>query len=101
MGKTRVRSVEIDEHFFVPTGVVDVRQEGEDNGEFNYGPQDTAIGAPVLETPDAIVPMPLDGMKIIEQRVRIASDGSSVVDITFEFPDVAGVQSIEMSYTKV
>lgn len=101
MAKTRTRSVDIDGRFFVPPGVVDIRQENKENGEFAYGSSDTAIGAPVLESPEAIVPMPLDGMQIISQTVRITADGSSVVDVELSFPDVEGVQSIDVRATKI
>ena len=46
-------------------------------------------------------PMPPTSYTIVDQRVRIASDGRAIVDAIVDFPDVDGVISIDVRVTKV
>lgn len=96
MAVQRTREIEIDPMFYVPPGVVDVRQENKDNGEFSYQVVDMAGYGPVLATPTSTVPMPSTGFQIVDQAVRIGSDGRTVVDVTLDFPDVSDTYSIDV-----
>lgn len=101
MATDRIRDIEIDPRFFCPPGVIDVRQANKENGEFYYDEETLAVEGPVLEYPESVLPMPPSSYEIVEQRVRIAPDGRAVVDVTVEFPDIAGVYSIDVRVTKI
>lgn len=87
MAKDRDRDIEIDPRFFVPNGVVDVRQENKEDGEYYYNEKTLAAEGPTLQSPESVLPMPSSSFEIVEQRVRIAPDGRAVVDVIVEFPD--------------
>jgi len=91
----------LDPHFFVPSGVVDVRQQNNENAEYLYDDSILAEEGPTLETPTSVIPMPPTSYQIASQRVRIASDGRAVVDVYIEFPDVDGIETIDVAVTKV
>lgn len=101
MATNRDRDIEIDPRFFVPPGVHDIRQENKQNSEYSYDYQTQAVDGPVLEFPDSVVPMPSGNYQIVEQRVRMTTDGRLVVDVIVDFPDVADIYSVEVSVTKV
>lgn len=92
----------IDSHFFVPVGAVDIRQQNNTDFEFIYTAPDVATdnNAPILDTPTSTVPMPPTSYEIVSQRVRISADGSAVVDVTLQFPDIPGVDHIDVRITK-
>lgn len=92
----------IDKHFFVPVGAVDVRQQNDSDTEFIYTPADTAQDSnqPILATPTSTVPMPPSSYEIVSQRVRISADGTAVVDVTLQFPDIPGIDHIDVRITK-
>lgn len=90
----------IDDRFYIPTGLIDVRSAGSTDGSGYYGPQDVAVQGPTLNTPTAVVPMPPTSYTITEQHVRISSDGRAVVDVYLDFPDVKGVNTIDVRVTK-
>lgn len=100
MAKEVDKQLILDNRFFVPPGVIDVRQAGEEDGEGYYDPIDLMVEGPILETPVSVVPMPPTSYEIVEQRVRITSDGRAVVDVTVEFPSVDGVETIDVRITK-
>jgi hypothetical protein len=95
------RDVVVDSFFGIPPGVVDIRHDNTLDGEFNYSVNDIADDPPTLETPTATIPMPLTSFSVISQVIRLTSDGRSVVDVTFEFPDQTGVQSINIRESKI
>jgi len=101
MATSRDRDVVLDPHFFVPSGVVDVRQQNNENAEYLYDDSILAEEGPTLETPTSVIPMPPTSYQIASQRVRIASDGRAVVDVYIEFPDVDGIETIDVAVTKV
>lgn len=103
MATNTVRDIVVDNLFPIPPGMVDMRYENKEDGEFNYiNEDDIADSAPILDAPDSTVPtLPLASFKIVDQTIRITSDGRSVVDVTFEFPDVNGILSVEMRVTKL
>lgn len=92
----------IDSHFFVPQGAVDIRQENLADTEFNYnsGVVATDGNAPIISTPTSTVPMPPTSFTIVSQHVRISTDGTTVVDVTLQFPDIPGINSIDVRITK-
>lgn len=92
----------IDSHFFVPAGAIDIRQENNTDSEFIYTATDIASdnNQPTLETPTSTVPMPPTSFEIVSQRVRISADGTAVVDVTLQFPDIPGVDHIDVRITK-
>lgn len=90
----------IDNHFFVPKGAVDVRQANEDDYAASYTADATAENPPIISVPGAIVPMPPTSYEIVDQHVRISPDGTTFVDVTVEFPDVAGIATIDVRMTK-
>lgn len=92
----------IDKHFFVPVGAIDIRQENETDYEFIYTATDIASdnNAPILQNPTDVVPMPPTSYEIVGQRVRISADGTAVVDVTLQFPDITGVDHIDVRITK-
>lgn len=100
MAKSNERDISLDPRFSVPPGVIDVRQQGQDNGATYYDSNTLAGEGPILRTPSSTVPMPPSAFSIVEQRVRIGSDGRAVVDVTLEFADVPGINSIDVRVTK-
>jgi hypothetical protein len=90
----------VDDRFYIPTGIIDVRNAGASDGSDYYGPKDVAVQGPILNTPSANIPMPPTSYSIVEQHVRISSDGRAVVDVYLEFPDVPGVNSVDVRVTK-
>jgi hypothetical protein len=100
MAKEINKQTLLDNRFFLPPGIVDVRAAGEENGEGYYDTPDVAVEGPILSDPNSAVPMPPTSYKIVEQRVRISSDGRAVVDVYLEFPDVAGIETIDVRVTK-
>lgn len=90
----------IDQHFFVPTGVVDMRQSDSTDYSYLYDPATTAVEGPIINKPTARVPMPPTSYSIVDQHVRTSADGTTVVDVTVEFPDIPGVNSIDVRITK-
>jgi len=101
MATSRVRDVVIDPRFFVPPGVVDVRHQNNEDAEVLYDASTLAQEGPVLQSPASVIPMPPTSYTIVDQRVRIASDGRAIVDAIVDFPDVDGVISIDVRVTKV
>lgn len=101
MATDRQRDIELDPRFYCPPGIIDVRQANKENGEYYYNPDDIAVEGPVLDYPEAVLPMPPSSYKIVDQRVRIAPDGRAVVDVTVEFPDVQGIYSIDVRVTTI
>lgn len=96
--------ISINQMFYAPPFVVDIRSGNDNDGFEDYtpGPEGTAnngdgagtstggtgtVGSPIL---------PPSGYKIVSQTVRIAPDGSSVVDVVLEFPDQSGIQSVDV-----
>lgn len=107
MAKAPDDDIIIDKRFYAPPFIIDVRQEGEENGEFDYKPGDVAAAGPILQNPGnggsggvTNVPMPPTTFKIKSETVRIAADGRSVVDLVLEFPDVQGIERIDVGMTK-
>lgn len=102
MATTGRRDIVLDGMFPLPPGVIDVRHENLEDSEFVYDVEDVADTAPVLEVPTDIIPvLPLTAYQIVDQTIRITSDGRSVVDVTFEFPDTPGINSVNVKETKL
>lgn len=97
MAQTRNREIVVDPRFSVPPGVVDVRQENSENGEFNYTQEDQAQDGLIITTPGASVPIP-SSFTIVSQRVRISPGGQQVIDVEIDFPDYP--YSIDVRTTK-
>lgn len=102
MAKSRDRDIELNPHFAVPPGVVDVRQENKENQDFIYTqhPDTIAVDGPVLQSPDATIPNAPSGYTIVSQTVRVGADGKSVTDVLLEFPDI-GPYEIDVAVTPV
>lgn len=100
MAKDVDKQIILDNRFFLPPGVIDVRNAGEENGEGYYDPIDQQVEGPIFNTPESPIPMPPTSYAIVEQRVRISSDGRAVVDVLIEFPDIDGVETIDVRITK-
>lgn len=96
MAKSTVRNIELDPRFYIPTGVVDLRQSNKENSDYVYDETVQAVDGPILATPESTIPMPPTSYAIYQQRVRIASDGRAVVDVIVEFPEVDGVSDIKV-----
>lgn len=94
------KDIEIDPRFFIPPGLIDVRQSNKQNSEYIYDDSTRAVEGPILETPTSVVPIAPTSYSIVSQRVRTSSDGRAVVDVLVEFPDIPGVQSIDIQITK-
>lgn len=93
----------IDSHFFVPVGAVDIRQQNAEDYQYSaYNPADTASdnNQPTLQTPTSAVPAPPTSFSIVSQRVRISAGGTAVVDVTLEFPDIPGIDHLDVRITK-
>lgn len=101
MGVSRVRDVALDQRFAIPPGVIDVREANNADGDWYYDDSTRAEEGPILVVPDAPLPSPPSTYEIYEQKVRTASDGRSVVDVTLNFADVPGVTNIEVRVTKL
>lgn len=100
MAKEENKQIILDNRFFVPPTVIDVRAAGDTNGAKFYDVTDVAVEAPTLSDPTANIPMPPSSYEIVEQHVRISSDGRAVVDVMLEFPDTPGVETIDVRVTK-
>ena len=102
MAKTSRREIQIDPRFPVPSNVIDVRQENQEDSYQNYeggsvvGPDD----GPVLGAPDAPVPNAPSSYTIVSQTLRTTPDGRTVVDVLLEFPDM-GYVSVDVRVTPV
>lgn len=94
------RDIELDPRFFVPPGVIDVRQENNENTDYIYAanPEIIADGGPVLERSDSPIPNAPSGYRIVSQKLRTAPDGRVVVDVELEFPNI-GVYGIDVRTT--
>lgn len=99
MGVSKIRDTVVSQHFAVPFGLVDARQANAEEGEYYYDEADIAEEGPVLLTAQSTIPMPPSSYEITEQVVRIAADGRSVVDVYIDFPDVEGIERIEVGIT--
>jgi len=90
MAKTNRRDIQLSPLFGVPPGVIDVRQENTDESSDSYEgittvqPQD----GPVLSSPNDTIPNAPTNFTVVSQTIRTAPDGSSVVDVLFEFSDI-------------
>jgi len=93
--------VVIDDRFYVPPGMIDVRQSGSSSDSGYYGPQDLTGDIQVVAPPAPTLPTPPTSFQVVEQHVRVSSDGRAVVDLYLEFPDDEGVESIDVRVTKV
>jgi hypothetical protein len=104
MAKGLNEEIVIDKHFYVPPFVVDVRREGEEDARYDYNPNGGGTASPgdegTMNPGTGVVLVPPTSYTIVDQTVRIASDGRAVVDVTIEFPDVSGIQSIDVRVTK-
>jgi hypothetical protein len=100
MASTLRRDIEIDPLFHVPPNVIDVRQQNKESGDKYYDTSTQAVD-PIISTPTSTIPMPPSSFQVIDQVVRISPDGSSVVDITLEFPDLPSITGIEVHVTKI
>lgn len=95
------KQIILNSNFFVPPGVVDVRAQTDDDAvDTFYDVGDIAVEGPTLDDPEDVVPMPPSSYTIVEQRVRLSAGGQAVVDVTLEFPDVYGIETIEVRTTK-
>lgn len=95
------------ELFFVPDDVIDVRGgTGETNPDIPEQPEpDTIVYFDDVDfdaEEDASNPSDVSALQtpqwltVVEQSVRIAPDGRSLVDITFEVEEVAGALDYEL-----
>lgn len=100
MAKEPDKQLILDDRFFLPPGVIDVRSAGEENGVGFYDPEDVAVDGPTLLTAESTIPIAPTSFQVVDQHVRIGSDGRAVVDVTLEFPDLPGVYSIEVGLSK-
>lgn len=102
------KEIVIDNQFFLPPGVVDMRRAGQDDGSSYYG--SSAAGGNAgssggATTPGigggagSVIPIP-STFTVVDQQVRITPDGNAVVDVTLEFPDVVGVLSVDVRIAK-
>jgi hypothetical protein len=105
MAKLTNDEIVIDKRFYAPPFVIDVRQEGEEDGSMDYQVSDVASDGPVLQNPGdgssggTNIPMPPTTFAVTSERVRITSDGRAVVDLEIEFPDVPGIETIDVGKT--
>lgn len=100
----------LDQSFYVPKGVIDVRQaNAADSGQDYYGDASSGGasgggtgGSADFPFPQGTTPgvLPPTSFTVISQQVRIAPDGGLVVDVILEFPDVPGVDHIDVRIAK-
>lgn len=104
MAKSPNEDILLDPRFYVPAFVIDVRQEGERDGEMDYLPGNVADAGPTITTPGTgagtNIPMPPTTISVVSETVRKTSDGRTVVDLVLEFPDVQGIEQIDVGMTK-
>jgi hypothetical protein len=94
----------IDKRFYNPPFVIDVRSAGEEDSFGDYAAGGGGGGEPAPDLPgtgEGKVISPPTSYTIINQTVRISADGSSVVDVTMEFPDATGIVAVDVRITKV
>jgi len=95
------RDIELDPRFLVPPGVVDIRQENNENSYQVYENSDDVVDAtdgPVLEFPNSPIPSAPTGYSIVSQTIRIGDDGTTRVDVLLELPD-NGAFDIDVRFT--
>jgi hypothetical protein len=99
----------VDERFFVPPGIIDVRNVDPDDpeaGGYTDIPSDTSAGSlPVewVETGEgANSSLPVvQNISIVGQSVRIAADGTTLVDVIIEVDDFNGIANYDIRVTKI
>jgi hypothetical protein len=100
MATANNKEIILNNNFFVPPGIVDVRQADADEAQTVYTPEDVAVEGATLDESTDKMPMPPTSFQIVDQHVRISADGRAVVDVTLQFPDVSGVENIDVRVTK-
>lgn len=95
----------VDKNFYVPPFIIDVRTAGEE--DYGTTVNDTGSGsgydpgeAASLFGGGGSVIQPPTSFSIVSQTVRIAPDGSAVVDVVLEFPDSPGIKAVDVRVTK-
>lgn len=100
--------------FFMPPDVVDIKVGYEDTTQENIANTtysdiidgqdatdfDVTSGQSTDTTESGETPMPPQFMNVVEQTVRIAPDGKSVVDVVVEFEDLLGNNEYDVRITK-
>lgn len=86
----------------MPPAVIDVRQDSETNSYDAYSNPAISvevIDGPILEFPNSSIPSAPSSYSIVSQTVRQGSDGSSVVDVLVDFPDISGIYDVDVRVT--
>lgn len=96
--------IELDPRFFKPPNVIDIRDANSRDGSDYYddGPGDSGGGTgsdPIVD-PEIEIPRPPTSFEVVGQIVRTQPDGSQVVDVTLEVPDMPGVKEYEVRVAK-
>lgn len=101
MAREEDKQLIVDRNFFVPPGVIDVRQDNELDGSEFYGDGDAAEAPPALEYTGGYLPTPSSQITIVSQTVRITDDGQSVTDVVVEIPGIDEFQfQVDLRVTK-
>lgn len=97
----------IDPRFFVPPGVIDVRERTADESAQIYDVDTTVVSGEDVQppAPDSIndgtrLATPSSITVVTPQTVRFAPDGTQVVDVILEIADVEGATNYDVRVTK-
>lgn len=93
------RDVIIDPRFATPPGVVDVRNQNKEDVSFAYDESTAADEGSIIDSSEYLVPL-ITNFTIVEQMIRMTSDGRSVVDVVIDFPDLDGVSDLNVRIAK-
>lgn len=101
MAKEEDKQITIDRNFFIPPGIIDVRQDNEIDGSEFYSDGDTADTPATIEYTTGFLPTPSAVIRVISQEVRITDDGAAVTDVVIEIADIDDFQfQVDLRVTK-
>lgn len=96
--------IEIDDRFFVPENIVDVRRNNRWDDEYDYttivdpaNPEAYPSPSPNYER----LPTPEYGVNIVSQIIKTAPDGKVTIDVVIDLPDQQQNVEYEYQITKV
>lgn len=84
--------------FFVPPGIIDVRQKKTHEAEDGGGTGDVDDTGEIVVVGGVPV---VDSIKIVSQTLHMGKGGTALVDVVIEVADFPGVTKYEMKVSKI
>ena len=105
--------IEVDPNFFVPPGVIGISQAESSGSQSTYGQdiidveddgyfEEVDTLGPITDAGDGgneILGVP-SNFSVFSQTVKILPDGTAMVDVILDIPDVPGANNYEVRITK-